>query len=64
MLSADAWLPRDRIDASTVEIVEHSAVVPELGVVFSMLWIPDREIRHLDLTGGHAAMGEISAITT
>lgn len=49
LLGADAWLPRDRLDQSNVQIVEHSAVIAELGAVFSMLWIPQREARHLDL---------------
>lgn len=49
LLSADAWLPRDRIDSANVQLVEHSAVIAPLGVVFSMLWIPRREVRHIDL---------------
>jgi Zn-dependent peptidase ImmA (M78 family) len=49
MLTADAWLPRDRLDSENVQLVEHSAVIAPLGVVFSMLWIPGRELRHIDL---------------
>jgi len=49
MIAASAWLPRARIDGSNVEIVEHSAVIPELGAVFTMLWIPDCGATHLDL---------------
>jgi Zn-dependent peptidase ImmA (M78 family) len=49
VLFAGAWLPEMRIDSTNVEIVEHSAVVPELGAVFSLLWIPDREAKYLDL---------------
>lgn len=49
LLTADAWLPRDRIDSADVQMVEHAAVIPALGVVFSMLWIPRHEIRHIDL---------------
>lgn len=45
----DAWLPEHQIDGSRIEVVEHSAVVRELGAVVSLLWIPDREARHLDL---------------
>jgi hypothetical protein len=30
-------------------MIEHSAVIAPLGVVFSMLWIPRHEIRHVDL---------------
>lgn len=49
VVPADAWLPRDRIDTSSTSIVEHSAIVPELGAVFSMLWLPENESMHLDL---------------
>ena len=49
VLPAETWLPRDKIDSSGAQIVEHSAVVTERGAVFSLLWIPDREVRHLDL---------------
>ncbi len=49
LLTADAWLPRERIDSVNVQMVEHSAVIAPLGVVFSMLWIPRRELRHMDL---------------
>ena len=49
LLAADAWLPHDRIDGPTVQIVEHSALIPELGAVFSMLWLPETETQHLDL---------------
>jgi hypothetical protein len=49
LLTADAWLPRERIDSVNVQLVEHSAVIAPLGVVFSMLWIPRRELRHFDL---------------
>src|SRR5258708_1876538 len=45
----EAWLPRDRVDGPNVQIVEHSALIPELGAVFSMLWLPDSETEHLDL---------------
>lgn len=48
-IAAGAWLPRVRIDGPNVDIVEHSAAIPELGTVFTMLWIPDRDVRHLDL---------------
>lgn len=51
LIGGDAWLPHDRIDGSNMELVEHSAVVPELGAVVSMVWIPDRDVRHLDLAG-------------
>ena len=44
----DAWLSEHIIDGSHIEIVEHSAVVPELGAVLSLLWIPDRDAQHLD----------------
>jgi len=30
-------------------MVEKSAVIPELGAVFTMLWIPAPEVSHLDL---------------
>jgi len=50
VLTADAWLPRDRIDGSNVQLIEHSAIIAPLGVVFSMLWIPRNEVRHLALT--------------
>jgi hypothetical protein len=49
LVAADEWLSRDRIDGSNVHIVEHSAVVPDLGAVFSRLWIPGAEARRLDL---------------
>ena len=49
MLSGDAWLPRTRIDSANVQIVEQSAVIAELGAVFTMLWIPSHEVSHLDL---------------
>jgi hypothetical protein len=49
MLTADAWLPRERTDGARMQLIEHSAVIAPLGVVFSMLWIPRSEIRHLDL---------------
>ncbi|MGE0401705.1 MAG: ImmA/IrrE family metallo-endopeptidase [Kofleriaceae bacterium] len=49
LMSADVWLPRDKLDATSVQLVEHSALIPALGVVYSMLWIPGREVRHLDL---------------
>ena len=49
VLPATAWLPCKRIELANVQIVEHAAVVPELGAVFSLLWIPDREVEHLDL---------------
>ena len=49
MLSGDAWLPRTRIDSANVQIVEQSAVIAELGAVFTMLWIPRHEVSHLDL---------------
>lgn len=49
ILGADAWLPRTRIDSAGVQIVEQSAAIPELGVVFTMLWLPQREISHVDL---------------
>lgn len=49
LLPADAWLPHDHVDSGHVQIVEHSAVIAPLGVVFSMLWIPRQEIRQLDL---------------
>jgi len=29
--------------------VEQSAVIAELGAVFTMLWIPEHEVSHLDL---------------
>ena len=51
LMTADTWLPRDRIDGANVQIVEHSAVIAPLGVVFSMLWIPRHEVRHIDLAG-------------
>lgn len=49
VLAAEAWLPRDRIDGPNVQIIEHAALIPELGAVFSMLWLPDTETQHLDL---------------
>lgn len=49
LLAADAWLPRGRIDGSHVEIVEHAAIVPEFGAVFSLLWLPSREAAHLEI---------------
>ena len=49
LLTADVWLPRDRVDSGHVQLVEHSAVIAPLGAVFSMLWIPRHEVRHLDL---------------
>src|SRR5262249_6753914 len=49
VLAADAWLPRSRIDGSNVQMVEQSAAIPELGAVYTMLWIPAHEIAHLDL---------------
>ncbi len=48
LLTADVWLPRDRIDGANIHLVEQSAVIPELGAVFTMLWIPDHEVSHLD----------------
>jgi Zn-dependent peptidase ImmA (M78 family) len=47
ILAAETWLPRDRIDGSHAQLVEHSALIPALGVVFSILWLPRREIRHV-----------------
>lgn len=41
-LKGEAWLSRRSIEASSVSIVEHPTVIPELGAVFSLLWIPDR----------------------
>ena len=49
LLTADAWLPRHRIDGTNVRIVEQSAVIAELGAVFTMLWLPPDEVLHLDL---------------
>jgi Zn-dependent peptidase ImmA (M78 family) len=49
MLAVEAWLPRQRVDGTNVQIVEQSAAIPELGVVFTMLWIPRIELSHLDL---------------
>lgn len=49
VLDAEAWVPRSKLDGSNVQIVEHSAAIPELGVVVSMLWLPDLEAQHLDL---------------
>jgi hypothetical protein len=49
VVTADVWLPRDRIDNGNVQLIEQSAVIPELGAVFTMLWIPDHEVSHLDL---------------
>jgi hypothetical protein len=49
VLDAGAWLPRAQIGSANAQIVEHAAVVPELGAVFSLLWIPDREVHQLDL---------------
>ncbi|HEX4354773.1 MAG TPA: ImmA/IrrE family metallo-endopeptidase [Polyangiales bacterium] len=49
VLEADAWLPRDRIDSARVQIIEQSAMIPELGAVFTMLWLPNTAIAHLDL---------------
>ena len=49
LLTADVWLPRDRIDGANIHLVEQSSVIPELGAVFTMLWIPDHEVSHLDL---------------
>jgi hypothetical protein len=48
VLGADAWLPRTRVDHASVQIVEQSAVIPELGAVFTMLWLPKREVAHVD----------------
>jgi hypothetical protein len=53
VVGADAWLPRTRLDSASVQLVEQSAVIPELGAVFTMLWLPRREIRHLDLSTSH-----------
>jgi hypothetical protein len=49
VVGADAWLPRTRLDSASVQIVEHSAVIPEAGAVFTILWLPKREVRHVDL---------------
>lgn len=49
VLPAVAWLPQKQIELANAQIVEHAAVVPELGAVFSLLWMPDRETGHLDL---------------
>ena len=49
VLAADAWLPRTRVDSASVRIVEQSAVIPELGAVFTMLWLPKPEARHLEV---------------
>jgi Zn-dependent peptidase ImmA (M78 family) len=53
IMTADAWLPRERTDGTRMQLIEHSAVIAPLGVVFSMLWLPRHELRHLDpfLTG-------------
>jgi len=48
-MNATIWLPPHRVDGSFVEIVEHAIVIPELGVVASLLWIPERDAGHLDL---------------
>ncbi|HEY5934496.1 MAG TPA: ImmA/IrrE family metallo-endopeptidase [Kofleriaceae bacterium] len=55
VLTADIWLPPDFIDGSQCQIVEHSAAIPELGAVLSLLWIPEREAHHLDLES-HASV--------
>ncbi|HLL24778.1 MAG TPA: hypothetical protein VK427_21745, partial [Kofleriaceae bacterium] len=38
--SASAWLARNVSDSSVTSIVEHPTIVPELGAVFSLLWVP------------------------
>lgn len=43
VVGAEAWLPRTKIDDSTAQIVEQSAVIPEAGAVFTMLWLPASE---------------------
>lgn len=48
VLDAEAWLPGHRLDGNA-QIVEHSALIPELGVVFSLLWLPSSESKHVDL---------------
>lgn len=46
LLPASSWLPSRRIDGSA-RIVEHPTIVPELGAVFSLLWIPQDESAHI-----------------
>jgi len=41
VVPADAWLPSKKVDRAGMTIVEHSAIVPERGAVYSMLWVPD-----------------------
>jgi IrrE N-terminal-like domain len=47
LIGADAWLPRRATDGSGVRIAEHATIVPELGAVFSLLWVPPTEALHL-----------------
>ena len=49
VLPATAWMSRKGTDLANTQIVEHAAVVPELGAVFSLLWIRDHEVEQLDL---------------
>src|SRR3569833_2871994 len=49
-LDAGAWLSRRHLDGSAQPIVEHSTIVPELGSVFSLLWIPPDASAHLSVT--------------
>jgi hypothetical protein len=38
--SPGAWLGRSANDGAIASIVEHPTIVPELGAVFSLLWVP------------------------
>lgn len=47
VVSADTWLPRSSIDGSRVTIYEHPTIVPELGAVFTLLWMPCEAAAHV-----------------
>jgi hypothetical protein len=46
-VTADCWLPRERTDGSALRLMEHATVVPELGVVFALLWMPQADAKHI-----------------
>jgi len=55
--SASAWLARNVSDSSLTSIVEHPTVVPELGAVFSLLWVtPDGHVMAAALPPHRAAL--------
>jgi Zn-dependent peptidase ImmA (M78 family) len=51
LIDAEAWIPQRWLDGSHVDVIEHCAVVSELGAVIALVWVPDRDVRHLDLPG-------------